>query len=147
MVGVQLGVCALFMAAELGDVATVEVLLGFNPDLAVLEVNGATVLHAAASSGHVGIMKALLDRGVSPAVTDRLGDTPLHWIPGSGSAASVRVLLERGADLNAQNSVRLVIVIIYRVYFTCCCPNCGCRRSFPSLFVLTPSPINMTCSS
>jgi hypothetical protein len=33
----QAGLCALFMAAEMGDVATVEVLLGFQPDLSIRE--------------------------------------------------------------------------------------------------------------
>ena len=95
----QIGLCALFMAAEAGDVATVEVLLSFNPDLSIREVNQATVLHAAASGGHVGIMLALLSRGLSASDRDRMGDTPLHWIPGSGTAASVRLLEVRGPML------------------------------------------------
>ena len=95
------------MVCELGDVATVEVLLGFNPDLSVREAGGATLLHAAASGGHVSIMRSLLDRGLSVSDVDKIGDTPLHWIPGHGSAASVRLLLDRGADVNAENSVRL----------------------------------------
>ena len=93
------------MAAEAGDVATVEVLLSFNPDLTVRDINQATVLHAAASGGHVGIMLALLTRGLSAGDVDRMGDTPLHWIPSTGTAASVRLLLDRGADVNAENNV------------------------------------------
>jgi hypothetical protein len=33
----QLGLCAMFMAAEVGDVATVQVLLSFQPDLSICE--------------------------------------------------------------------------------------------------------------
>ena len=34
----QLGLCAMFMAAEVGDVATVQVLLSYQPDLSICEV-------------------------------------------------------------------------------------------------------------
>jgi hypothetical protein len=40
----QLGLCALFMAAEMGDVPTVEVLLSFQPDLSIKEAVGASRL-------------------------------------------------------------------------------------------------------
>lgn len=100
------------MACIVGDVATVEVLLGFNPDLSVRETGGATLLHAAASAGHVGIMQVLLDRGLNPNETDSMGDTPLHWIPSNGSAAAVRLLLDRGADMNAQNSMQYTPILL-----------------------------------
>eukprot|EP01032_Pedospumella_encystans_P019095 gene19095-21720_t len=112
MYGLQLGLSSLFMACELGDVATVEVLLGFNPDLSVRETGGATLLHAAASGGHVSIMRSLLDRGLSVSDVDKIGDTPLHWIPGHGSAASVRLLLDRGADVNAENSLHYTPILL-----------------------------------
>eukprot|EP01032_Pedospumella_encystans_P024627 gene24627-27848_t len=106
------GLSALAMACIVGDVATVEVLLGFNPDLSVRETGGATLLHAAASAGHVGIMQVLLDRGLNPNETDSMGDTPLHWIPSNGSAAAVRLLLDRGADMNAQNSMQYTPILL-----------------------------------
>jgi hypothetical protein len=41
----QRGLCALFMAAEIGDVSTVEVLLSFQPDLSIKEAVSLLFTH------------------------------------------------------------------------------------------------------
>lgn len=51
---IQLGVCALFMACKLGDVPTVEVLLGFQPDLSVREKVSIDINRVARVSGCAG---------------------------------------------------------------------------------------------
>jgi ankyrin repeat protein len=128
----QLGLCALFMAAEMGDVPTVEVLLSFQPDLSVREKvraitytkqealflflyfrltvavakGGATILHAAASSGHVGIMEALLDRGLSPTATDSVcyaALRPPHCVDDSPDSQN-RVKITGGRHSSALDS-------------------------------------------
>lgn len=66
------GRTALFLAAESGDLATVQALLRLGADIALGETGDATVLHAAAAAGSVSIMQICIDLGLSVSAIEEV---------------------------------------------------------------------------
>jgi hypothetical protein len=107
---------ALVSAAEHGDLAAVDLMLGLGFPIEArresTDDDGATALHAAAYAGAADVVALLLDRGADLGARDtRWQSQPLEWaLVGSGEApdsapapdwvATVTLLLDAGAPLD-----------------------------------------------
>ena len=88
----------LSLAAEIGDVATVHLLLDKGAHLEIADKNGRTPLLWAADNGHEATVRLLLDKGALVEATDLVyGRTPLSWAASKGHRAVVQLLLCRDA--------------------------------------------------
>ncbi|KAF1332035.1 Serine/threonine protein kinase, partial [Globisporangium splendens] len=97
------GETPLFIACQLHQVGSVEMLLdgGFRPDIA--NSDGETSLHIAARCGDTEIVNVLLTSGARTDVLNREGNTPLFIACWHGHATVIDALLTRGACVNAVN--------------------------------------------
>lgn len=83
---------ALFIAAQCGDVSTMNVLLHHHPDVDVRPVpNSVNALEFATIAGNTAIVQMLLDGGAHP-------DSALRLATAHGNATLVKQLLDHGAD-------------------------------------------------
>ena len=69
---------ALHLAAQIGNLEAVEILIERGADLLALTTQKKTPLHLAAASGNADIVKLLLSRDVSPNIQNESRHTPLH---------------------------------------------------------------------
>ncbi|XXQ39504.1 Ankyrin repeat domain-containing protein [Plasmodiophora brassicae] len=104
----------LHYAASLGDLASVQILLGCpSASLEVVETQdatGQTPLHLAAQQGHFDVVRALIaytdnqGQGIQVSRPDSYSDTPLYLATANGRTGVVRLLRESGRvaseDLN-----------------------------------------------
>ena len=105
----QDGRAALHVAAELGDVALVRVLLDLGAAPGVVGLFGLTPAHVAAYCGHVEVLEVLLSAGGDTNARDTDGSTPLHWAVSSGKLAAVKYLAGRNdIDVYATNEINLL---------------------------------------
>ena len=97
----------LHLAASIGDLAAVEVLLTHKARPKTRDGVGATALHLAALGGHVSVVERLLTTKVDVNAATKIrksirfldtGTTPLMAALESGSIAVVEALLAHGAD-------------------------------------------------
>jgi uncharacterized protein len=90
----------IWAAAEEGDLAEVERLVGHDPGLlnARHSFGDMTPLMYASSNGHVGVVRWLLDRGAAMNERNPYEGTALWYACREGRAPVVRLLLQRGAD-------------------------------------------------
>lgn len=97
------GMTALHWAAELGDGAMTDLLLGAGADVAaVTRLGDYTPLHLASRVGALPVVKALLEAGADATARTSTGDaTPLHFAAAAGNPAVVAALLAHGADPDA----------------------------------------------
>jgi ankyrin repeat protein len=97
---------AMLKAANSGDVAAVEELLGRNRSLvAARDATGSTPLHRAAWKGHLEVARVLLANGADPNLQDRnehYGGTPLHAAAHGNQKAVVALLVAHGADVHVR---------------------------------------------
>jgi ankyrin repeat protein len=97
----------LFMAANNGNAAIIEVLLKAGAGANSVKANGTTVLMLAASSGNPEATKILLDHGANVNAKESVhGQTALMFAAALNRDAAVRVLLAHGADPNISTTVR-----------------------------------------
>ncbi|MEA2711922.1 MAG: hypothetical protein QOF78_4523 [Phycisphaerales bacterium] len=103
----RVGRTALHVAAERGDLATIERLVKAGTDVNVqVRSNesrssdwGNTPLHSAARDGQIGAVGLLLDKGADINARNDRGVTPLH--DSIGSPQVTQFLLDRGAQIDA----------------------------------------------
>lgn len=99
----SLGEHLLFIAAEAGQIAILELLLNYGVRISRFGNGiGNGTLAVAAGGGHLGAMKLLISRGavVNPAVTPNGSNTPLQAASQGGHLAAMRMLLDEGADIH-----------------------------------------------
>jgi ankyrin repeat protein len=94
------GFSALLLAAQQGDVQSINLLLEAGADVDDTAPIGTSALVVAAHSGHGAAAKTLLDRGADPN-RDGAGYTALHAAVLRGDLDLVKALLGKGADPNA----------------------------------------------
>jgi ankyrin repeat protein len=116
-----LGMKALHVAAESGDIEAVELLLQRGADVNILDDIGLTPVCHAAQLGHSHIVKALIDRGgwvnaprisqvrpINPFMTimdpDVTAASPLHLAAFGGHVDVAHLLLQQGAHVNHEDS-------------------------------------------
>ena len=89
------------LAASLGHLEVVRLLLEAGADKHAVDTEGDTALSAAAQEGHLEVVRMLLEAGADKeaALTD--GATALHFAAQDGHFEVVRLLLEAGADKDA----------------------------------------------
>ncbi|KAK3244830.1 hypothetical protein CYMTET_45575, partial [Cymbomonas tetramitiformis] len=96
--GVQREAGDLWRAACGGDMASVQALLGVDPNDPEESLEGGVApLCAAAGAGHVQVVTALLSKGADVDAQDDMGRTALHAAAGGGYADVVAVLLTASA--------------------------------------------------
>jgi uncharacterized protein len=91
---------ALWLAAEQGDVASLEALASA-PLVTEADEFGRGALARAAEAGHAPALEVLLRRGAPVDAADQYGMTALMLAARAGSADSVEVLLRSRANVNA----------------------------------------------
>jgi ankyrin repeat protein len=104
----------LVLAANLGQLSTVKLLLGSGADVNLSADGGETPLMAAARHGFTAVIEALIAAGANVNAADKRGCTPLMlavvWATRMASvgiadtASRVKPLLDAGANVNAADS-------------------------------------------
>jgi Ankyrin repeats (3 copies) len=84
-------------AAEIGDVTTLQSLLGKQPVMEARDADGRTALMLAALHGQAAAVDALLARGADPNAADARGMTPLQAAVAGNQPAIVAALQRAGA--------------------------------------------------
>ncbi|XP_035269070.1 CARD- and ANK-containing Inflammasome Adaptor Protein [Anguilla anguilla] len=91
----------LLLAAELGNVETVRVLVAKNASLVAKLPNCNSALHLAIQSGSLEMTKLLLDKGLDANMAGLNEQTPLHLAALYNKPVLVGTLLHAGAQVNA----------------------------------------------
>ena len=95
------GCTALYIAAEIGSLDAVELLLKHGADPALTSANGEGPLFVASYGGHLPVVKALLGAKASVDAASGAGATPLFIASQNGHSTCCDALLEAGADVDA----------------------------------------------
>ncbi|MCL7050527.1 hypothetical protein MKW94_015070, partial [Papaver nudicaule] len=90
---------SLTYATVVGNMNTVEYLLGKGADPKMSNTNGYTPLHCAAEKGHTEILTRLLSRGVDVNALSVYG-TPVGLAAKSGQLETLQILLDQNANPN-----------------------------------------------
>ena len=93
----------LHLAAQSGDVVTVQRLLDAGNRVDPVDGIGRTPLHLAALAGHVEVASLLLDRGADPNARAAFQMTPLHYAALLGRPEMAGLLIRRGGRTDARN--------------------------------------------
>jgi ankyrin repeat protein len=91
----------LHIAAYLGDVKTVRLLVKMGGNVRAQGADRGTPLHLAAAKGHAEIVSLLVKMGGDVQARDVHENTPLHFAAERGQTEAVRVLVENGANVLA----------------------------------------------
>lgn len=94
---------ALLLAAERGDFAVVDNLVGGGANVNRADEQGQTPLINAVGNGHTAVAEFLLDNGANVNAANNEGVTALHIAAGRGDLALIDELLSRNAKINAQS--------------------------------------------
>lgn len=101
----------LYYAVNHGNMAMVDLLLSYNPDVNVLDEEGMGPLHEAMAKGHIEIARKLVDAGADINARDQysmLGLTPLHTAFNADmreeKADRIMFMLQAGADENIRDT-------------------------------------------
>lgn len=98
---------SLHVAAWLGDIQAVAILLATGCACDARDHYGRTPLHDAAAKGHVDVAALLLGHGADVNARDGcLRMTPLHWAASGGHEAMVALLLTHGAHPRLKDQSR-----------------------------------------
>lgn len=93
----------LRIAAALGDVEAVHVLLAQGADANDADLDGRTALIEAAWRGYRHIVKALIDNGANLAAADNTGKTALMWAGINGHSTVSKTMIDAGIPIDAQD--------------------------------------------
>jgi ankyrin repeat protein len=99
--------CAINVAATMGPIEMVTLLLDAGADIECVGRNGFHPLHNAAFSGHADIVAQLIKRGAKVDSKDTKGRTPLiSYAASAGSDLRIaKILLAAGADPQLEDTV------------------------------------------
>jgi len=97
---------SLILAAEQGDLAQLDSLLGQASSVDVRDSCAWTPLMKAAQNGHLQSVERLLMAGAQTRLGDKGGYTALMLAAAEGHVEIVRLLLEFGADINHREQTR-----------------------------------------
>ena len=98
------GYTALSRAAQVGQVATVQLLIERGAEIESKNRWGRTPLSEAASCGREAVVQLLIERDdVNIESTDADGRTPLSWAARYGHEVIVRLLIERNANIASKD--------------------------------------------
>lgn len=99
------GYTALSRAAQVGQVAVVQLLIERGAEIESKNRWGRTPLSEAASCGHEAVVGLLIERDdVNIESTDADGRTPLSWAARYGHEMTVRLLIERNANIESTDA-------------------------------------------
>jgi ankyrin len=93
---------AAHVAAQLGNVKALEVVLQAGADVQARNAQGQSPLHLACISGHPAVIKLLLDKGAKTDGVTAEGNLAWHLACSRGHTAVVKMLLS-AVDINAVN--------------------------------------------
>ena len=93
----------LRIAAALGDVEAVHVLLAQGADANDADLDGRTALIEAAWRGYDRIVKALIDNGANLAAADNTGKTALMWAGINGHSKVSKMMIDAGIPIDVQD--------------------------------------------
>ena len=97
-----LDLSAIHVAAEVGHIQVVEILLSYGADKEMLSyVSERRPLHLAVQAGHIAMVRYLLDNGTDIAAPDGDSVQAIHVAAEYGSTALVSFLLDRGAAIDS----------------------------------------------
>lgn len=94
---------ALMEAAALGDLETIDTLVGAGVDLDARDEEGGTAVMAAIEEERPRAVKMLLDDGAKVNSADLEGRTALMVAAKKGSANMLKLLVQRGADIDMKD--------------------------------------------
>ncbi|GFU11199.1 ankyrin-3 [Nephila pilipes] len=97
------GYTALHIAAERGQVDSVNLLIMKKADIESKNVFDMTPLHLAVDSGHLEVIKTLILKGAKVNSRDITDKTPLHNAALNGYKEIVKLLLDHQAEINASD--------------------------------------------
>ena len=94
----------LKLAAQQGDMETVQLLLDHGANVNEQDVDGFTTLHMAASRGNEALLRRLIyDYKADLGVQLRNGSLPIHSAASEGHKTCVELLIDAGANIDALN--------------------------------------------
>ena len=99
------GLTALMKAAQEGDLAWTETLLGLRADVNRTHAGGKTPLLYAAENGHADVVRRLAQAGAKIDVEDSDGNTPLEIAIDQGFDEREKILRELGATAESDLAV------------------------------------------
>ncbi|XP_006635081.2 CARD- and ANK-domain containing inflammasome adapter protein [Lepisosteus oculatus] len=91
----------LLLAAELGNLEAVKILVAKKASLDEKLPNHNSALHLAAQSGNLPVLKLLLEKGMDVNMPGPVDQTPLHLAALHNKPDVVEVLIRHGAQVNA----------------------------------------------
>jgi hypothetical protein len=91
------------IAASLGNIEAMRVLIDRKADVNARNGAGGTALMAAAQTGMPKAVRLLLEHGADPNVRTKRNETALAVAATSGNQEAVKLLLDRGGDVNVQD--------------------------------------------
>ncbi|XP_077076981.1 CARD- and ANK-domain containing inflammasome adapter protein [Siphateles boraxobius] len=97
----ELGYTPVLLAAELGNVEALKVLVSKKARLDERLPNQISALHLAIQSGSMQIAQILLDKGTDPNISGPKDQTPLHLSALHNQPALMALLLRVGAQINS----------------------------------------------
>jgi len=93
----------LHRAAQSGNMALLELLIGKGAIVNAENEQGHTPLHFGAFAGQVDALTSLLDHGAWVDHQGHDGSVPLHFAAGQGKLAAIEYLVARGGNLKVAN--------------------------------------------
>ncbi|GIY30595.1 hypothetical protein CDAR_461182, partial [Caerostris darwini] len=97
------GRASLHVAAEVGDITLVNILIEKKADINFKTELGHTPLVLAVQKGHLEVVRTLISKKAEINAKDVFGYTPLHFASGKGREDVVKLLLDHEANLSAFN--------------------------------------------